>query len=151
MTAELRSVSPADPDDELGRFPVADAAAVDAAVARARAAFPGWRDAGFEARAAVIRRFGDAAEAGKEELARLIAREVGKALWDARGEAALLSAKVAATLGDGMRFVAPMEAGPGARAQPRPLGEGSREGPAWGPRGAGPGAQLRGRPPGGGA
>ena len=49
----------------------------------------------------------------REELARLIAREVGKALWDARAEAALLAAKVDATLGDGMRFVAPIEAGAG--------------------------------------
>ena len=122
MSAELRSVSPADPDDELGRFPVADAAAVDAAVARARAAFPAWRDAGFEARAAVIRRFRDAARAGSDELARLIAREVGKALWDARGEAALLPAKVDVTLEEGMRFVAPIEAGPGVRATYHPRG-----------------------------
>ena len=28
----------------LGQFPIADSEAVDAAVARARAAFPGWRD-----------------------------------------------------------------------------------------------------------
>ncbi len=122
MSAELRSVSPADPDDELGRFSVADAAAVDAAVARARAAFPAWRDAGFEERAAVIRRFRDAARAGSDELAQLIAREVGKALWDARGEAALLPAKVDATLEEGMRFVAPIEAGPGVRATYHPRG-----------------------------
>jgi succinylglutamic semialdehyde dehydrogenase len=122
VSAELRSVSPADPDDELGRFPVADAAAVDAAVGRARAAFPAWRDAGFSERAAVLRRFRDSARAGAADLARLIAREVGKALWDARGEAALLPAKVDATLTDGMRFVAPIEAGPEARATHHPRG-----------------------------
>jgi succinylglutamic semialdehyde dehydrogenase len=122
VTELLRSVSPADPGDEIGRFPVADAAAVDAAVARARSAFPSWRDAGFEARAARLRRFGELARDAREDLSRLVAREVGKALWDARGEAALLPAKVDVTLEAGMRFVAPIEAGPGARATHHPRG-----------------------------
>jgi succinylglutamic semialdehyde dehydrogenase len=119
VTELLRSVSPADPRDELGRFPVADAAAVDAAVARARRAFPVWRDAGFEARAGVLRRFRDLALAGSEELARLVAREMGKALWDARGEAALVPAKVDVTLEDGMRLVAPLDAGKRTSVHPR--------------------------------
>ncbi len=122
MGEVLRSVSPADPADEVGRFPVADAAAVDAAVARTRAAFPAWRDAGLEARAAVARRFRDAVAARERELARLLAREVGKALWDAAGEARLLGPKVDVTLGEGLRFVAPIEAGAGARAEFQPRG-----------------------------
>lgn len=122
MKSELLSTSPADPEDEIGRFPVADAGAIDAAVARARAAFPAWRNAGPGERAAVLTRFRDAARAGQEELAVLIAREVGKALWDARAEAALLAAKVDATLDAGMRFVAPLEAGPGAHATYHPRG-----------------------------
>ncbi len=122
MSETLRSVCPADPEDEVGRFPVADAAAVDGAVARARAAFPAWGEAGFQARAAVLRRFADVARERHEELARLVAREVGKALWDARAEAALLPAKVEATLAEGMRFVAGIEAGPAARATFEPRG-----------------------------
>jgi len=122
VKSELLSTSPADPEDEIGRFPVADAGAIDAAVARARAAFPAWRNAGPGERAAVLTRFRDAARAGQEELAVLIAREVGKALWDARAEAALLAAKVDATLDAGMRFVAPLEAGPGAHATYHPRG-----------------------------
>ena len=47
MSELLRSVSPADPDDEVGCFPVADASAVAQAIDRARRAFPGWRDAGL--------------------------------------------------------------------------------------------------------
>ncbi len=121
-TDTLHSVSPADPRDEIGAFPVADEAAVDAAVARARAAFAGWRDLGFEARAAILRRFRDLAAERGEELARLVAREVGKALWDARGEARLVPAKVDVTLDAGMRAVATMEAGPGARATFHPRG-----------------------------
>jgi succinylglutamic semialdehyde dehydrogenase len=118
----LRSVSPSDPGDEIGRFPLADAAAVEAAVARARRALPAWRDAGFDARARVLRRFRDLAKEAAPELALLIAREMGKALWDARGEAALLPAKVDATLQDGMRFAAPLDAGPGARTSVHPRG-----------------------------
>jgi succinylglutamic semialdehyde dehydrogenase len=118
----LVSRSPADPNDEIGRFAVADARAVDAAVARARAAWQRWRDAGLEARAAVLRRFAALARERSDECARLVAREVGKALWDARAEAQLLAAKVDATLGEGLGFVADFEAGPGARASYHPRG-----------------------------
>jgi succinylglutamic semialdehyde dehydrogenase len=122
VAERLRSVSPADPNDELGVFDIADADAVDAAVVRARRAFPAWRDASFEARAAVLRRFRDLAREAVDPLARRIAREVGKALWDARSEAALLATKVDLSLEEGMRFVAPLEAGPGARATFHPRG-----------------------------
>jgi succinylglutamic semialdehyde dehydrogenase len=109
------SVSPADPTDELGRFPVWDAAAIHEAVLRARRAFPAWRDAGFEARASLLRRFRDFVRARLDGLALVIAREVGKALWDARAEAALVPAKVDVTLEHAMRLVAGGEAGAGAR------------------------------------
>ena len=118
----LVSTSPANPRDELGRFPVADAAAVEEAVGRARAAFPAWRDAGPEARAAVLRRFRDLASRAADDLAPRIAREVGKALWDARSEAALLAPKVDVTLDQGMRLLAPMDGGPGAEARYQPRG-----------------------------
>ena len=87
MSRFLESVSPADPGDSVGRFPVADGEAVDAAVRRARQAFPSWRDAGSEARAKVIRRFRARIEQRRGELASLISREVGKALWETREEA----------------------------------------------------------------
>jgi len=122
QSAGLRSVSPADPTDEIGRFSIADEGAVGAAVERARQAFPAWRDAGLAARAQALERFRDAAAASAGELAELISREVGKALWDARGEASLLAPKVDVTLGDGMQLVAPLEAGPNARASFQPRG-----------------------------
>jgi len=122
MTAELHSTSPADPRDVVGRFPIADAAAVDAAVGRARAAFPAWRDLGLPGRAAVLERFAAVAKQREEELARLIAREVGKAIWDARGEARLLAPKVAISLAEGMALVGELEAGSGARATHHPRG-----------------------------
>jgi succinylglutamic semialdehyde dehydrogenase len=122
MDDVLVSRSPADRADVVGRFAVADAHAVGEAVARARAAARPWRDAGLAARSAVLQRFGALARERAEALAVLIAREVGKALWDARAEAQLLAAKVDATLADGMRFVADFEAGAGARATFHPRG-----------------------------
>lgn len=118
----LRSVSPADATDVVGCFAEASPSEIDAAVGRAREAFPAWRDAGFDARATVLRRFRDIALARKEELAQLIAREMGKALWDARGEAALVPAKVDVTLGAGMHAVETVSPAPGARATFHPRG-----------------------------
>lgn len=118
----LVSRSPADRGIALGRFPVADDAAVGRVVARAREAWPGWRDLGREARSVLLLRFRDRVRAREAELARCIALEVGKALWDARAEAALVSAKVDVTLAEGMRLVENLEAGPGAHATFHPRG-----------------------------
>jgi len=119
MTTELLSHAPADPRDLVGRFAAADSAAVAAAAERARAALPAWRDAGLAARSALLERFATLAARRADELARLIAREVGKALWDARAEAALLAPKVGVTLDEGMRVleaVSAQQPAPGARA-----------------------------------
>jgi succinylglutamic semialdehyde dehydrogenase len=122
MASTLESVSPSDPSDVVGSFPVADDAAVTAAVERARKAFPHWRDAGPAARAAVLERFARAVGERADELALLIAREVGKARWDALAEARLLAPKIAVTLGDGMTLVAPLAPASGQRATYRPRG-----------------------------
>ena len=122
MTESFESRSPADPHEVLGRFAVWEPPAIDEAVARARAAFPAWRDAGLEARAAVLRRFRDHVRAHAEELAQLVAREMGKALWEARQEAALVAAKVDVTLEEGLAFVRELRPAPGARAGFHPRG-----------------------------
>ena len=59
---------------------------VDAAVARAKAAFPAWRDVAPADRARLMRRLADALEAEHEELATLEARNAGKPIGGARGE-----------------------------------------------------------------
>jgi succinylglutamic semialdehyde dehydrogenase len=122
MAQTLESVSPSDPADVVGRFPVADAAAVADAVARARDAFPRWRDAGSEVRAAVLERFARVVAEREAELALLVAREVGKAHWDALAEARLLAPKVAVTLAEGMALVRPIAPAAGQRATYRPRG-----------------------------
>lgn len=122
MSEMLISTSPAEPGRELGRFPIADTDAVLTAVERAKRAFPDWRDASFEKRAQILRRFRDLANERVGELARLIAMESGKALWDATGEAKLIAAKVDTSLGAGMELVAPQDVGGGARATHHPRG-----------------------------
>jgi succinylglutamic semialdehyde dehydrogenase len=122
VSETFQSTNPARPDDVVGEYGVADAADVAAAVARAREAFPAWRDLGLQGRAEVIRRFQSAVADRAEELARLIARESGKAIWESRAEAALVPAKVDVSLGAGMDLVAEREVGGGARATYFPRG-----------------------------
>ena len=61
---------------------------VDAAVASAAAAFPGWRDTSMAKRQAVVFRFRELLNARKDELAEIITSEHGKVLSDALGEIA---------------------------------------------------------------
>jgi acyl-CoA reductase-like NAD-dependent aldehyde dehydrogenase len=64
----------------------AGAEQVDAAVAGAKAAFPGWRDVSPPDRAAMLHRLADALGDRAGELATLEARNAGKPIGDARGE-----------------------------------------------------------------
>ena len=58
----------------------------DAAVARAKAALPGWRAVAPADRSRLLHRLADALEAAQEDLAQLEARNAGKPIRDARGE-----------------------------------------------------------------
>ena len=68
---------------ELPRAGVEDA---DAAVARAKAAFPAWRAVSPPDRARLLHRLADSLQLRHEELAVLEARNAGKPIADARGE-----------------------------------------------------------------
>ena len=70
----------------MAEIPRAGVEETDAAVARAKAAFPGWRAVGPGERAAILRRLAGALEERHEELATLEARNAGKPIADARGE-----------------------------------------------------------------
>jgi malonate-semialdehyde dehydrogenase (acetylating)/methylmalonate-semialdehyde dehydrogenase len=70
----------------LARIPRSSPAEVAAAVEAAAAAFPGWRETPVADRAQILFRYKVALEREREELARLVARENGKLLEDARGE-----------------------------------------------------------------
>jgi betaine-aldehyde dehydrogenase len=70
----------------LEEVPRAGVEQVDEAVARARAAFPAWRDLAPGARASRLRGLADALESELDALATLEARNAGKPIADARGE-----------------------------------------------------------------
>jgi acyl-CoA reductase-like NAD-dependent aldehyde dehydrogenase len=79
-TIEVIEPATAEPMAEVARAGVEE---VDAAVARARAAFPAWRAVAPADRAALLRALADALDARREELARLEARNAGKPIGDA--------------------------------------------------------------------
>jgi len=70
----------------MAEVPRAGAEEVDAAVARAKAAFPAWRAVAPADRAKLLRGLAEAIEARQEDLATLEARNAGKPIGDARGE-----------------------------------------------------------------
>jgi acyl-CoA reductase-like NAD-dependent aldehyde dehydrogenase len=86
----LKVVEPAT-EEVLAELPHAGVDEADAAVARARDAFPAWRDVTPGARAAVLRDVAAAVTAHVDELALLEARNVGKPIADARGEVAMVA------------------------------------------------------------
>lgn len=68
------------------KLPLASTADVDAAVASAAAAQPGWAAQNPQRRARVMMRFIDLVNSHADELAELLSREHGKTLEDARGD-----------------------------------------------------------------
>jgi len=75
----------------LEQIPRAGVEEVDRAVARARRAFPAWRDLAPADRARLLRRLATTIEEHNEELARLEARNAGKPITDARGEMGMVA------------------------------------------------------------
>ncbi|HEX6778880.1 MAG TPA: aldehyde dehydrogenase family protein, partial [Ktedonobacterales bacterium] len=78
--------NPARPNDVLGRFQKSNVADLDAAVRAAEAAFPAWRALPAPERGEVIFRAALLLEQRMEELARLLTREMGKIVLEARGD-----------------------------------------------------------------
>jgi betaine-aldehyde dehydrogenase len=91
----------------LAEIPRAGAADADAAVARAKAAYPAWRAVSPPDRARLLHGLADALAERQEELAVLEARNAGKPIGDARGEMGMVvdtfrfyAGAVERTLGD---------------------------------------------------
>ncbi len=78
-------------EEVVERLEPATAEDADAAVARAKKAFPAWRDVEPADRSRLLRRLADALEADKENLAQLESRDTGKPINDARGEMGMVS------------------------------------------------------------
>jgi acyl-CoA reductase-like NAD-dependent aldehyde dehydrogenase len=63
----------------------------DAAIARAREAFPAWRDVQPDDRSRLLRRLADALHTEQENLAQLESKNTGKPIGDSRGEMAMVA------------------------------------------------------------
>jgi alpha-ketoglutaric semialdehyde dehydrogenase len=84
--ATFTSISPANHEDLVGEFPASGSADVDAAVEAARRAFPAWSLLPAPKRGEILFRIGRLLAEHKEELSRLMTREMGKVLPEARGD-----------------------------------------------------------------
>jgi succinylglutamic semialdehyde dehydrogenase len=93
MAQALQSFDPAN-GDLVWQGPVADATAAANAVARARAAAPGWARRALADRIALAHAYAGVLDTRREDLARLISRETGKLLWEARTEVTAMIGKV---------------------------------------------------------
>ena len=75
----------------MAELPKAGVDAADAAIARARQAFPAWKRVAPGERAALMRAVAAGVRERADELARLEARNVGKPISDARGEVGMVA------------------------------------------------------------
>ncbi|HEX4580066.1 MAG TPA: aldehyde dehydrogenase family protein [Candidatus Dormibacteraeota bacterium] len=82
----FESRNPARHGDLVGIFPQSSSADVDAAVAAAQRTLPSWRSTPWPRRGEIILAAATIMEQRKEELARLMTREMGKVLTEARGD-----------------------------------------------------------------
>lgn len=78
--------NPANWDEVIGTFPKSNADDVNAAVESARSAFDDWRLVPAPKRGEIIKKVGDILTERKEEIARLMTREMGKILDETRGD-----------------------------------------------------------------
>ncbi|MBA3264079.1 MAG: aldehyde dehydrogenase [Thermoleophilaceae bacterium] len=78
-------------EEVLAELPQAGVEETDAAIARAREAFPAWRRIAAGERAELLRSVAARVRESAEDLARLEARNVGKPISDARGEVEMVA------------------------------------------------------------
>jgi acyl-CoA reductase-like NAD-dependent aldehyde dehydrogenase len=86
MTTAHEVINPAT-EEVVTSVDLFDVEATDAAIARSRRAFPGWRAVSPGDRARLLRRFAEAVDADREHLAELEVRNSGHTIGNARWEA----------------------------------------------------------------
>ncbi len=87
------SINPAD-GSQIWQGNEASNIDVNAAFRSAKNAFEDWSETSIQDRSGLVLRFKELALANKDRLGELIAKETGKVLWDANGEAAAVAGKV---------------------------------------------------------
>src|SRR5437867_9592234 len=83
---EIEVRNPADQDEVLGKGFLASAREAEAALAAASEALPAWAGMPAPKRGEIVERAADLLRAEQDEVARLLTREEGKTLADAKGE-----------------------------------------------------------------
>jgi len=102
----INGVNPGDRTDVLGRFPFSESS-VDDAVDFAQLGGKLWRRVPLGDRTAAVKRFRDQLARFQEQTARLISREVGKPIWEARQEVLATIRALDLFLEDGVDSLAP--------------------------------------------
>ncbi len=82
----FKNISPANNEDVIGEFPLSDMDDVKAAVSAAKAATRAWQLMPAPKRGDILRKAGDIFTRRKEELARIMTREMGKPVFETRGD-----------------------------------------------------------------
>ena len=83
---EIEIRNPADQDELVGKGYLASAREAEAAVAAATEALPAWSRMTAPKRGEIVERAGDLLRAEQDDVARLLTREEGKTIAEARGE-----------------------------------------------------------------
>lgn len=98
------NLDPGDLDHPLGDFWFTRRHA-DPAVEAAKRAFPKWRDLGERRRAGYLASFYRTVSSRREELARLITRQMGKPLWESESEVSRFLDRIQLTRTDAPKFL----------------------------------------------
>lgn len=98
------SKSPADFTDELGTIHYSYQI-IDEVVSVARDAFKSWKKVSLAERAQSLKRYQEVLKSRQDEIAEIIAREVGKPLWESKTEVSAMINKVDVTLNDSMKLI----------------------------------------------
>lgn len=82
----FQNISPANLDDIIGEFPLSGQTDVDNAVSAAREAFKKWKRVPAPKRGDLLKKAGDIFSRRKEELGRVMTREMGKPTFETEGD-----------------------------------------------------------------
>jgi len=103
-TQEIKNFSPGDLSDHVGNFPVVHSH-VEEACSAAKEAYPAWASLEMDQRIQYVMRLKEFFVAHETEMSELIARDTGKALWDATSEAKNLANKIDITIQHSLKLI----------------------------------------------
>ncbi|NNE00498.1 MAG: aldehyde dehydrogenase family protein, partial [Pirellulaceae bacterium] len=98
MSTEIKTTSPID-DSIVWRGTETTSQQVNDTIERARIAGEAWRRVDPRQREQIVRDYGQYIDANRDEITKLITREVGKLPWDAAGEVNAAVAKAEISIG----------------------------------------------------